>query len=87
MPWQWSADQRWRVRTGEPTLIINPRDDETFVAFARQEFREGRSSVAEFEARLRTQYPHARVRERDLSGESRTTWYVYREGRWVTSET
>ena len=86
MPWQWTADQRWHVRTGEPTLIINPRDHQAFVAFVRDEFRLGTESGATFQARLRTRYPHAVVRERGLSGESRTTWYVYREGSWIASE-
>jgi hypothetical protein len=71
---------------GEPTLIINPRSDEAFVAFVQDEFRAGAPSVDAFETRLRGRYPRASVRERGLAGEAPATWYVYREGKWTTSE-
>jgi hypothetical protein len=67
-------------------LIINPRGDEAFVAFVHEELRAGAHSVSAFEARLRSRYPRASVRERGLAGEARATWYVYREGKWTTSE-
>ena len=77
-----------RVATGQPTLIINPRGDEAFVLFVQDEFRASSSSSAvAFEARLRTRYPLASVRERGLAGETSATWYIYREGRWISSET
>ena len=85
-PQQGAIVQRSGVSTGEPLLIINPRGDEAFVAFVRDELRAGTSSAAAFETRLRSRYPLASVRERGLAGEARATWYIYREGRWITSE-
>ena len=84
-PGKRGVDQPLLVGTEERTLIINPRQDGAFVEFVEREFRAGPPSAAEFQARLRTQYPLASVRERGLAGEARTTWYVYREGRWITS--
>jgi hypothetical protein len=75
------------MATGEPTLIINPRGDQDFVALVEREFRAGPTSAAAFQAQLRTEYPLASVRERGLAGEARATWYVYREGRWIPSAT
>lgn len=53
--------------------------------FVQDEFRDGAESAAAFETRLRTRYPRAGVRERGLAGEARATWYVYREGKWISS--
>jgi hypothetical protein len=75
------------VGTGEPTLVINPRDDEVFVAFVEREFADGPKSATELEAQLRARYPRVSVRERGLSGEAGATWYVYREGTWTRSGT
>jgi hypothetical protein len=68
-------------------LIINPREDAAFVAFVEEQYRTGPTSASALEARLRTQYPLASVRERGLAGEAGATWYVYREGRWIKSGT
>jgi hypothetical protein len=70
----------------DPILIVNPRSDEAFVALVRQ-LQGGAATAADLEGELRKAYPRARVRERDLAGEPRATWYVYREGRWIASET
>ena len=70
----------------DPILIVNPRSDEGFVALV-QELQNRVLTAADLERELRKAYPRASVRERDLAGESRATWYVYREGKWVTSET
>jgi hypothetical protein len=66
-----------------PTLIINPIDDQIFAAYAHVLVEHGALSVAELERRLRTIYPRATVHPRDLSGESMSIWYVYREGHWT----
>ena len=70
----------------QPTLIVNPRSDEDFVAFAHKQLARGPETVTAMEAALRVQYPRATVRERGLAAEA-ATWYVYREGRWIPSET
>jgi hypothetical protein len=74
------------VGNGNPTLIVNPRRNEEFVLFVHDEFRAGAGSAAAFEARLRARYPLASVRERRLAGEAQATWYVYREGKWISSD-
>jgi hypothetical protein len=74
------------VGNGEPILIVNPRRDDEFVLFVLNEFRGGAESAEAFETRLRTRYPRASVRERGLAGEAQATWYVYREGKWTTSD-
>ena len=68
-----------------PILILNPRSDETFVAFAHERLAAGSKTAEALEAALRVQYPRATVRERGLASEP-ATWYVYREGRWTPSE-
>jgi hypothetical protein len=67
-----------------PTLVVNPRSDAAFVAFAERLIHDGAESATALEAALRKQYPRAVVRERGLAHEA-TTWYVYREGTWVPS--
>ena len=65
-----------------PILIINPRSDEVFVD--RVQMLANSADVPdELQERLRIEYPSAVVRARDLEGERRPVWYVYREGRWV----
>ncbi len=71
----------------KPTLIVNPPSDEGFVAFAHEQLGSGLSTARQLESALRTRYPLAMVRERALAGEPAATWYVYREGKWVPSET
>ncbi len=67
------------------TLIINPLSDDEFGAFVRERAR-GASDPATLQAALRERYPRAVARLRELAGEDRTVWYVYREGRWIPSE-
>jgi hypothetical protein len=66
-------------------LIINPRSDTVFVTMAEKLVMAGTPSASDLQRELRDKYPRAVVRERGLSSE-RTTWYVYREGIWVPSE-
>ena len=70
-----------------PILIINPRSDGAFVASAEKLLAADPPTAAAMEAALRVEYPRATVRERDLADEAATTWYVYREGRWIPNET
>jgi hypothetical protein len=70
----------WRIR------FLNPRSDPAFVEAVEAIFDAGVSGPDELEARLRTLYPRAVVRERSLSGDLLPAWYVYRDGRWVPHE-
>jgi hypothetical protein len=65
-----------------PLLIVNPRSDAEFSDLAHQLAADGADSPAILERELRAHYPRAVVRERNLSNEPITTWYVYREGTW-----
>jgi hypothetical protein len=69
-----------------PILVINPRSDASFVGFVENLTANPETSLDEFQRTLRERYPAALVRERDLSGERRSTWYVYREGAWIPNE-
>jgi len=66
------------------TLILNPRDDASFVALAEQFVSEGVATAAELQKRLQTAYPDVVVRARELTGEPFTIWYVYRDGHWIS---
>ncbi len=68
--------------TQRPALIINPAGDHAFGAMAESVLEEGQSAE-EYQVILRRQYPKAVVRPRQLSGERRVVWYVYRDGHWV----
>ena len=68
-----------------PALIINPLSDHEFVAFVREHARAALNTDA-LQARLRAEYERAVVRERDLSGESTSVWYVYRDGSWTSGK-
>jgi hypothetical protein len=66
-----------------PILVANPRSDAVFAQVAKELSRQGVHGPADLQARLRGRYPDAIVRARDLSGDTRAIWYVYRDGRWV----
>ena len=66
-----------------PTLILNPRHDARFVAVAEAIVTDGVDPPVALQERLRQDYPHVVVRPRELTGESFTIWYVYRDGHWV----
>ena len=40
----------------------------------------------DLEALLRSRYPKAVVRRRELDAERVEVWYVYRDGHWIRSE-
>lgn len=67
-----------------PLLIVNPADDLTFAATARAKAPTS-DGADELQAVLRSDYPRAVVRPRELSGESGRVWYVYRDGHWTRS--
>ena len=67
-----------------PVLILNPRDDSGFTAYA-EELVVNALDAQELQGKLRERYPLAVVRPRDLSSERTAVWYVYREGFWVPS--
>jgi len=64
-------------------LVLNPRNDAAFVAFAEAALAEGVTTTEDFQQRLRERYPRAVVRQRELASEPFTIWYCYRDGRWV----
>lgn len=64
-------------------LVLNPRSDADFVAFAEAALADGATNPDAFQERLRSRYPRAVVRERELASEPFTIWYCYRDGRWV----
>jgi hypothetical protein len=66
--------------------MINPRSDGALRALAKS-LLDGAQSPADLESGLREAYPRVMVRERALSHEAVTVWYVYREGSWIASET
>jgi hypothetical protein len=70
-----------------PTLMINPRSDHALTGLAESLLLDGAQTPADLESRLRDAYPRVMVRERALSHEAVTVWYVYREGSWIASET
>jgi hypothetical protein len=63
-------------------LVLNPVDDAEF-AQAVSEAAAVTQDPTTLEIRLRVRYPAVVVRPRQLSGEARATYYVYRDGRWV----
>ena len=69
--------------TQRPILVLNPRQDPSFVERAQQLLT---PSIApeSLQAALREQYPNAVVRVRVLASEPHAVWYVYRDGRWVS---
>jgi hypothetical protein len=78
-----------RVQGGlvPPTLMVNPRSDALLTERATEVVLNGARTPSDLEASLRDRYPRVKVRERSLSHEAVTVWYVYREGSWIPSET
>jgi hypothetical protein len=68
---------------GRPVIVANPSDDDAFTAHVAMLVDDGVETPEALQLQLRRRYPLAVVRPRDLSGEARRLWYVYREGRWV----
>ena len=68
-----------------PLLLINPLGDTDFVRTCDEAMRAVPARPEDLQALLRARYPAAVVRPRSLSGERLPIWYVYRDGRWVSS--
>jgi hypothetical protein len=66
-----------------PTLVLNPPDDEEFRSSALGLVEDGLGEPSDLQERLRTRWPLALVRPRELAGEPTQIWYVYRDGHWV----
>ena len=67
-------------------IVVNPATDNAFRVLAEKQAREGTSTPAELEGRLRPTYPSVRVIE-GIPGETRSErWYVYRDGRWINPD-
>jgi hypothetical protein len=73
------------VGSANSTLIVNPIGDRGFSEFAHS-LLGAAAAATELQALLRTRYPDALVRPRDLAGEHILMWYVYRDGRWSRPE-
>jgi hypothetical protein len=69
----------------EPTLLVNPPDDEQFAAAARNGLAAGATTPDRLQVILRARYPATVVRRRDLAGEPFVVWYVYRDGHWTAA--
>lgn len=69
-----------------PTVVANPRSDQDFVDFVHAQVdRQPGADLLSIERRVRQRYPEAAIRERLLSSEPMTVWYVYRDGHWTPS--
>ncbi len=67
---------------GRPELLSFPSEDRAFAREVQASLTTERPrSPAELEGFLRRRFPRVVVRPRDLSNESRVTWYVFRDGR------
>jgi hypothetical protein len=69
-----------------PVLIVNPASDVELAGLARRLTTERTWTPETLQAELRLTFPKVVVHSRDLSGETTQVWYVYREGRWISSE-
>ena len=74
------------VQQRRPILVVNPSNDVRFREMVDRFVATGASRPDDLEAVLRTRYPAAVVRPRELAGERFEVWYVYRDGHWIRSE-
>lgn len=63
-----------------PVLVLNPTNDQNFEDCATAGLQPG-VTIAAFQGILRTRYPRATVRRRELAGERQLVWYVYGDGK------
>jgi len=70
-----------------PVIVANPVGDRDFRALIESSLISGASQPEDLEALLRTRYPQAIVRPRELADEPMSVWYVYRDGHWIRSDT
>jgi len=69
-----------------PMIVANPPGDQEFRQVIDRFLLAGGGEPRDLEATLRTSYPQAVVRPRELAGEHFEVWYVYRDGHWIGSE-
>ena len=69
-----------------PMIVANPPSDQEFRTMIDRFLLTSSSEPRDLELTLRTRYPEAIVRKRELAGESVEVWYVYRDGHWIGSE-
>ena len=73
--------------SGRPMIVANPAADREFRAFIDSHLLAAAGRAEDLEALLRTRYPRAVVRPRELAAERTVVWYVYRDGHWIGTET
>lgn len=76
-----SADDSVR----RPVIVANPPGDRAFRDLIESALLSGSGRPQDLEALLRTRYPNAVVRRRELDAERTEVWYVYRDGHWIRS--
>ena len=64
-------------------MEMNCPSDSEFVAMVTS-YAANIEAIDGLAAALRTRYPNAVVRLRNIDGELDEVWYVYRDGRWVS---
>lgn len=65
----------------EVWIVCMPTSDGEFARVVGEALASGRvATMRELEDRVRPAYPNVRSVVRELSGELRPTWYVYRDG-------
>ena len=69
-----------------PVIVANPAGDHEFRAFIEASLPSVGGRADDLEALLRTRYPQALVRPRELAAERTVVWYVYRDGHWIRSD-
>ena len=69
-----------------PLIVANPAADVTFRRRITRAISSGLRWPSELQRVLRSDYPRAVVRRRELADEELEVWYVYREGRWITGD-
>jgi hypothetical protein len=69
-----------------PVIIANPPGDREFRRMIESVLLSGGWRPHDLEKVLRTRYPNAVVRPRELEAERIAVWYVYRDGHWIRSE-
>ena len=69
-----------------PVIIANPPGDNQFRELIDRALLAGAGGPQDLEATLRSRYPAAVVRRRELAGENLEVWYAYRDGHWIRSD-
>jgi hypothetical protein len=69
-----------------PIIVANPPGDADFRALIDRSLVSGVEAPQNLESILRTRFPKAVVRPRELSNERFDVWYVYRDGHWIRGD-